>query len=113
MISDTTAKSFRQIIAEGWLGAMEERIFRLILAYPRHCDRELAEIAHLKINQVTARRNELVAQGCVEDAGYKDDEETDRTVHIWQIPAIINYRPRPKQPKQRTLKEYTRRVMKR
>jgi hypothetical protein len=108
MISDTSIKSYKEIIAEGLLGRMEERVFHLILTYPSNSDRTYAQIGHLRINQVTARRNELVAQGCVEDAGYQQDEETGRTVHVWAVPKVIYYRSRPKQPKtaQKRLTEF-------
>jgi hypothetical protein len=108
MIQATSIKAYREILEEGLLGHMEERLFKLILTYPCHSDRELAEIGHLKINQVTGRRNGLVDQGCVEDAGVRLDSETGRTVHIWQIVPVINYRPKPKQPKeaQKSLKKY-------
>jgi hypothetical protein len=103
MIQETSRKTYMELIEEGLLPDMAERVFRLIHQYPNSADRVIAQIGHLTINNVTGRRNELVAQGCVEDAGTVIDPETGRTVHIWVIPPVISFiaRPKSKNPQKR------------
>jgi len=105
MIRDTSILTYKDILDEGLLSAMEERVFRLIAANPDCCDRELAEIGELKINQLTGRRNGLLEEGCIEDAGTKEDPETHRTVHFWRIPKLIDFRS-PNKGRQLKLKRY-------
>jgi hypothetical protein len=91
------------MLESGLLGTMQQRVFSLIHQYPNNPDRIIAEIGHLRINQVTGRRNELMAEGCVLDAGIIEDEETGKSVHIWAVPEAIYYRPKPKKGTQRKL----------
>ena len=105
MIRDTSIMTYKDIIDSGLLGKMEERVFRVIAANPDCCDRELAEIAELKINQLTGRRNGLMEEGCIEDAGTKEDPVTHRLVHIWRIPKAIDFHTRRK-GKQKKLRAY-------
>lgn len=95
MIQDTSLKTYKEITNEGLLGKMESRVLSLIVLYPNNCDRIYAEIGHLKINQVTGRRNELMRMGCVEDAGIQLDPDTNRSVHIWRVPEVIHFAPKP------------------
>ena len=97
--------TYKDILDSGLLADMEERVFRVIAANPDCCDRELAEIADLKINQLTGRRNGLMEEGCVEDAGTKVDEVTGRIVHIWRIPKVIDFKSR-RNGRQLTMKRY-------
>lgn len=103
---ETSLKSYKELIAEGILGNMQQHILRLFWQYPSHSDREISEIGHLRINQVTGRRNELMDMGCIEDMGTREDYDTGRTVHIWSVPVLIPYRPRLRQPVQKKLKGY-------
>jgi hypothetical protein len=96
MVQDTSIKAYKEIIEEGLLPDMEERVFKYIYLYPNSSDRILAQMSHLAINQVTGRRNGLVSQGCVEDAGIQTDPETGRSVHTWAVPKEIRFNPKPK-----------------
>jgi len=108
VIQETSKKSYKELIEAGVLGKMQQRVFSLIHQYPNNPDRIIAEIGHLRINQVTGRRNELMAEGCVLDAGIIEDEETGKSVHIWAVPEAIYYRPKPKKGKQRKLNAFLR-----
>jgi hypothetical protein len=112
MIRDTSILTYKDILDTGILSAMEERVFRVIAANLDCCDRELAEIAELKINQLTGRRNGLMEEGCIEDAGTKEDPVTHRTVHIWRIPPIIDYKNQ-KKGRQLKLRRYMKSKVKR
>jgi hypothetical protein len=106
MVRETSIKTFNEITESGLLGRMQLRVLNVIKMYPKNCDRIYAQISHLNINQVTGRRNELVATGCVKDAGVIMDMETGRNVHIWEVPKQIHFRPRLKQDKQRRLNSF-------
>ncbi len=103
---ETSLKSYKELIEEGVLGKMQERILNLFWQYPSHSDREIAEIGHLRINQVTGRRNELLDMGCVKDMGTREDYDTGKTVHIWSVPMLIPYKPRLSHQIQKKLRGY-------
>ena len=102
-VQETSVKAYLEIIGEGLLNKMEEKVLTVIKENPYKCDRELAEISGLRINQITARRNSLVANGCVIDCGTQEDPITKRTVHIWKVPIFIYYKAKqPKKQENRT-----------
>jgi hypothetical protein len=97
MVRDTSIKCYKEIIEEGILGKMELKVFELIYKNPFLSDNELCGLSGLKINQLTARRNGLIDQGLVIDAGVKEIEHHDGTlryVHIWAVPNKIHYKPK-------------------
>jgi hypothetical protein len=92
MVRDTSIKTYHEILDEGLLGVMEEKVFNVILQNPDMCDREYSEISNFRINQITGRRNGLVEQGCVVESGRKVDIKTNRTVITWKVPDVITYK---------------------
>ena len=105
-MNETSRKSYKELIESGLLGKMQQRVLSLIHQYPQNQDRIIAEIGHLRINQVTGRRNELMEMGCVQDAGIIEDQDTGKTVHIWEVPPTIYYKPKQKQVIQKKLPTY-------
>jgi len=80
MIRDTSLEALEQNKVQ--LGADEQRVFEVLLAYGPNHDRRLLEILNQKeaqkprksrrkweINQVTGRRNGLLAKGYIRDLG--------------------------------------------
>jgi hypothetical protein len=84
MIRQTSILAYKEIINDGLLGLMEQRVYNIICKYPGLCDREYSELTGLRINQITGRRNDLLRKGLVVDDGLKKFEKTNKTVMTWK-----------------------------
>jgi predicted transcriptional regulator len=82
-VQQTSIESYIKLDEE-CLGRMQTLVLAYIRAHPGCSDREVSEALHLRINQVTGRRNELVEFGLVQENGKKIDVTTNRTVLTWK-----------------------------
>ena len=85
MIQETSMENYLDIIGSGRINEMQEVIFKAFLIHPLSTDREISEISGEEINVVTARRNELVAEGLIEEVGKRACKVTGRTAIYWRI----------------------------
>jgi hypothetical protein len=83
----TSLLSYREIGIDGTRMTCERRVYLFIVSNPKCSDREISEATGLRINNVTARRNELCGSFLVEDAGKKVDLATNKLVMCWRMRA--------------------------
>ena len=65
------------------LGEHQQTVLNCIKKYPNVSDNDIERITHLRINDVTGRRNELWKMGIIEYNGEKIDRLTGRKVMKW------------------------------
>ena len=104
-VRGTSLKTYYEIIDSGLLGRSEAIVFKTIFENPGIYDNRIAEITGLKINQVTARRNDLMLQGMVVEAGIVVSH-TGREVITWKVPKYVEPRKRPKNREERLVEQF-------
>lgn len=85
MVRATSSKSYKDTIEEGLADSCQEQVYQVILRYQPVCDSEIASYSGLNINNVTARRNELVDKGMVKADHIEENAKTNRVVTFWCV----------------------------
>lgn len=92
MVRDTSVKTYRQLLAEGVIGIMCEKLLVVIRENPNLSDTDYSNITGYKINQITGRRNDLMQMGLVVKSGEKIDVKTGQEVTTWKAPKKFNFK---------------------
>jgi hypothetical protein len=92
-VKDTSKQTYRDIIDEGLVGELQERVLSFIAANPNVTDKETHKRTGLDINVVCGRRNELVEMGLVCDNGKRECSITHRKVYQWKLANPIKFKP--------------------
>lgn len=79
----TSRESLRLTVEEGLDSSCQEIVYQTIQRYAPVCDSEIASYSGLNINNVTARRNELVDNGLVKADHVEENTKTRRQVTYW------------------------------
>ena len=88
-VRETSLEAYEYIKREGILSLRQEQVLKAISESPLFCNKQISEKYNIPINVVTARMNELVTLGIVEDFG-ATPQPNGRKAHIWQV------KPEPK-----------------
>ena len=83
-IRQTSLESFTKIKETGQLGRLQDLVYNYFIEYPQSTNKEASEILGLPINIVTARTNELVKKGKLEEYNKRKCYVTGRTAITWQ-----------------------------
>jgi len=92
MVRETSIHTYNDLIQSGAINKMQQRVMLAFLRNPSSTDLEVAEKHELKINVVTARRNELVSQGVMMDVGKRKCRISTRLAHVWRVRTIEEIR---------------------
>ena len=92
MIQDTSKKSLKEIIIEKKLGTLQTTVLKAFYNSPNSTDKEISESSNIPINIITARRNELVKEGLLEESERRPCKVTGRTSISWRKPLSWNNR---------------------
>lgn len=83
-VAETSRMSLQKVlINEDLYYTRQEQVLRCIVQHGPLSDRAISDVTGLPINVVTARRNELLDHGDIDDAGIAWDLTTNRRVHVW------------------------------
>lgn len=66
------------------VGPMQQAILSLLTQGPR-TDRQMADAIGCERTSINGRRAELIAAGCVEQAGTTVDQRSGKTVALWRL----------------------------
>lgn len=90
---ETSVKTFYEILNEGLLGCMQEKVFKA-LNRGEGTDREVTQFLGLKDpNLVRPRRKELLDMNLIEDKGVRACFVTGRKSHVWRVKKELFFRP--------------------
>ena len=82
-VRQTSIDSYMEVRSDVELGEKQLTVLAYIRDHPGCSDREISDGINMRISSETARRNELLSMGLVEDVGTKKDEATNRMVMLW------------------------------
>lgn len=83
MIQKTSLDAYVDILPE--LGDRQLIIYDKLKSHPNSCNRDLAKLLFLEINQITPRIKELRDMNLVFCSGFKIDEDTKKKVMVWSV----------------------------
>jgi hypothetical protein len=86
-------RNYGYVMRAGLVGKSQSVILTAFFKNPRSTDREISEKIGVKINSVTARRNELVQMGCLVAANSRPCKITGKMSKLWAVPQVIKYVP--------------------
>ena len=90
MIQETSKQSYYDLIKSDKLGELQKRVLDTIV-YLRTCtDKEISEVSYIPINVVTARRNELMHEGIIEEDEKRKCKITNRMAISWKFKEAVN-----------------------
>lgn len=90
-VRDTSIKTYNEIIDEGLVGEMQEKVLKCFRMLPKSTDREISEAHAIKINCVTGRRNELVNMGCLCEGEKRECRISGRKAYTWYVPDKMTF----------------------
>lgn len=92
MRRETSINAYHDLVQSGAINDMQREIMVAFLESPKSTDSEISVKYDIKINVVTARRNELVVQGVMIDEGKRACSISNRLAHEWRVRTIEEIR---------------------
>jgi len=100
MIQETSKQSYYNLINSDKLGELQKRVLDNIVYLKSATDKELSESSTIPINIVTARRNELMHEGIIEEDLRRKCKITERMAIAWRLKLQKDNQTKLKQDKE-------------
>lgn len=82
-VRQTSLETFYELKESGNLNKLQEIVFNYFIEYPCSTDKEISELSEIPINIITARRNELVKIGKLQEYNRRECMVTGRKAITW------------------------------
>lgn len=85
MIQETSRESYQELMQSDRLNELQRQVFTAFFVNPLSTDKEISIESGIDINIVTARRNELVTEGLIEECEKRICSFSGKTALTWKV----------------------------